>query len=240
MNQEKGCTICGIVKPIADFYSRYDRCKECVSDEAKDIRKRNPIQTALINPLPGEEWMPVKGYEFLYRVSSLSRVTSLCKSVNGIPRPRRREKLLKPYLNKVTGYWCHVLSSFGTGKDKMRPVHILVATHFIPNPDNLPEVNHKYGDKSDNRAISLEWSSRSDNIRHAFRTGLIKPLKGAQHPKAKLTEAQVLEIFKAKDGPRKLSRDLKLPYSTVMGIKNGSNWNSVTGLPPKNKRKSFQ
>ena len=53
-------------------------------------------------------------------------------------------------------------------------VHILVAKAHIPNPDNLPVVNHKKGKKTDPRASQLEWCTQSDNIKHAWDTGLIK------------------------------------------------------------------
>lgn len=51
-------------------------------------------------------------------------------------------------------------------------VHRLVAECFIENPDCLPEVNHKDGDKSNNTASNLEWCSRSQNLLHAYKYGL--------------------------------------------------------------------
>lgn len=64
----------------------------------------------------------------------------------------------------TNGYERVVLSKHG--KPKRIPVHRIVAQAFIPNPNNLPQVNHKNGDKKDNRVENLEWCTRSENQRH--------------------------------------------------------------------------
>lgn len=71
-------------------------------------------------------------------------------------------------------------------------VHQLVATAFHPNPENKKEVNHLYGIKTDNWVNVLEWTTKLENMRHAFATNLYP--SGELRPEAKLTNAQAIEI----------------------------------------------
>ena len=57
---------------------------------------------------------------------------------------------------------------------KNRNIHRVIAETFIPNPNNLPCVNHKDGNKQNNRVDNLEWCTHSENTLHSFRTGLQK------------------------------------------------------------------
>ena len=68
--------------------------------------------------------------------------------------------------------------------DRMLNIHRLVAEAFVPNPSGKPQVNHKDGDKSNNSYLNLEWVTASENVQHAFDTGLKVQKSGAGHQRA--------------------------------------------------------
>ena len=98
------------------------------------------------------------------------------------------EKFLKPFPNPQ-GYMLVDIHINGIGYTKQ--LHRLVAMAFIPNPDMLETVNHKDGDKTHNYVENLEWMTRLDNVRHAWKTGLAKPRYGEDNPANVYTEEQV-------------------------------------------------
>lgn len=75
---------------------------------------------------------------------------------------------LKPYINS-SGYLMVSLSN-----RKKHCIHKLLAAHFIPNPENKKQVNHKDGNKLNNQLNNLEWATPSENMKHAYKSGLIK------------------------------------------------------------------
>lgn len=126
-----------------------------------------------------EIWEDISVLKDRYRVSSLGRILNL-----------KSNKIVKGSL--CTGGYLQ-LDVVINGERNLLAIHRLVGIAFIPNPDNLPEVNHKKGIKIDNRASQLEWSTSSDNVKHAYDTGL-KTNRGTNNPSNILTEIQVLEI----------------------------------------------
>lgn len=95
-------------------------------------------------------------------------------------RISRDKKVLAPQIKTGRNRKYRVVTAQINGKQKHFYVHRLVATAFIPNPKNLPEINHIDGNPANNRVENLEWCSRSYNAAHAFRTGLVNPYRNAK------------------------------------------------------------
>ena len=116
-----------------------------------------------------EIWKDIEGYEGKYQVSNLGRVRSLDRKVATVHSAMRtvRGKTLAPWTDRY-GY-LHV-NLWSECKMLSQSVHRLVAATFIPNPCNMPEVNHKDEDKQNNRADNLEWCSTEYNINYGNRS----------------------------------------------------------------------
>lgn len=136
--------------------------------------------------MDSEIWKDIDGYEGRYQVSNMGNVRSLYyHNTKGIVRV----KCLKPATDKK-GYLRCALSK--SNKLVTYKIHRLVATAFIPNPENLPQVNHINGDKSDNRIGNLEWCNNSQNQIHAYKNGL-----NAHSEKSGRTKKPIILICKA-------------------------------------------
>jgi len=112
-----------------------------------------------------EEWKQCKGHARNYEVSNLGRFRNRFSQA---VLSTRKHGAKRAYTGVTTCY---------KGFTKVVLLHRLVGEAFIPNPLNKPFVNHKNGIKTDNRLDNLEWCTRSENMQHAWNTGLCKPAK---------------------------------------------------------------
>lgn len=111
-----------------------------------------------------EEWRDIKGFEGLYQVSNLGNVKSIPRKIwNGKGFFLSKEKLVKQVLNHK-GY--QMVQLWNSNHFKSIAVHRLVSEAFIPNPANLPQVNHKDEDKKNNKISNLEWCTGKYNINY--------------------------------------------------------------------------
>lgn len=138
-------------------------------------------------------------------------------------RGTRPGLLLKPGPNS-NGYPTVVIRRAGVTKTHL--VHRLVAAHFIPNPENRPEVNHRDGRKTNSSYDNLEWATGSENTLHAFAIGL-RSMRGANNPNAKLDLSQVATIKRLRGQghtPLQLARRFGVSRSAVYVILRGKTW----------------
>ena len=150
------------------------------------MRKRNIRQEVI--PIDGEVWKPsIEGFE----ISNYGRLKQL-KRFKPSPGHKSGVWVDKPYIRQPSvnnsGY------KTVTIEGKIHLIHRLVASAFIPNPDNLSDVDHINGDKFNNCADNLRWVSHEDNMR-AYR----KPQKRKEFVK-KIVKRKINEIYVVETG----------------------------------------
>lgn len=179
------------------------------------------VQTIETSPGAIEEWRPVVGYEGWYDVSNLGRVRRV------MPSPWAKVGRILTAGLDGPGY-LHVMLT-RNGKTTTSSLHRLVARAFHGAPLPGQEVNHLNGVKTDDRAENLEWVTRSENHKHAFRIGLkshANRFVGIKNGRAVITDLDAARIRSLKGVARQvdLAREYGITQGHVSRIQRGVAW----------------
>lgn len=235
----KQCHRCREAKPVSEFYQvktgdgYSSKCKKCscmyqldwtIKNEehvkayrkeyARTHKRKQKSRKKPEVPVPNG-FVPIENYPNYFISKDSDRVWS-----------KKKGRFLA--LIKINhGYYAaRVHNEEGS---KMFLIHRLLASAFIPNPENKPCVNHKNGKKLENFLENLEWCSYQENIQHAISMGLIPPKEKGKPRKARLTKDQVLEI---KNNPDRLTQaqlaeKLGVLKQVVYGVCQGRTYKNI-------------
>ena len=164
-----------------------------------------------------EIWKPIPGYEGLYEVSNKGRVKSLERDIickNGVKR-HYKERIMNGSLD-TRGY-LQVSLGNNKGERKFLWVHQIVATTFIPNPENKPQVNHKDEVKTNNCVDNLEWMTAKENSNYGTRNERV--IKAISKPIMQYTKDGIL--IKVYPSVKEAAHQLGLSRSNISSAARG-------------------
>jgi hypothetical protein len=174
------------------------------------------------------EWKNANGYEG-YLVSNTGLVQSIDRHVE-LKNGKKRFLRARPIKSRINNFGYVEVRLSKNGNTKTCFVHRLVAKAFIPNPNNLPQVNHLSGNKQDNTVENLEWTDASGNALHAYQTGLNTNCGCTHNLAVAVIDLKTGEIYCT---IKALCEFLGIPYSTgrnaLNGIQNFPKYVDVTG-----------
>lgn len=173
-----------------------------------------------------EKWRSVVGYEGIYEVSNIGGFRSLDRvhrhNYGGLML--KKGKTLKSRINN--GY--HAVTLVKDGVVTQTFLHRIVAKAFKKNPKNKPCVNHKDGNKSNNKSTNLVWATYLENQRHADATGL-RDIRGEKNGRAKLSREDVSTILKLQETKTvsEIAKSYNVTYQNISLILKGKSWLSI-------------
>lgn len=173
-NKKSGMSILMLETNTKEIIKEFNSLRDIVNY----VKGKESTVYKYVNKSLKNENLSAYGYLWKYKdeISLIGEIWKLCLVndkdyyVSNFGRVRHKDKIIK--LFKGYDYL-----SF----DSNVSVHRCVAKAFIPNPENLPIVNHKNGNKTDNRAENLEWTTISKNSLHSVNTGLVSKVKKIVH-----------------------------------------------------------
>lgn len=174
-----------------------------------------------------EIWRNIPGYENIYQASNLGNIKSIPRRIHIPTRNfyRDQQEIILTYNPNSKRY--PKVSLYKNREVEIRTIHTIVGLLFVPNPKNLPFLNHINGIKTDPRACNLEWCSHLENMQHAFKTGLVP--NGERNHKAKLTDHNVRVIkrlFRINPNSNQsyIAKKLGVGRSTINAIVKNKKW----------------
>lgn len=168
-----------------------------------------------------EIWKDVARFEGLYQVSNFGNVRSVTRFITRSDRKTylKKGKQLKSFVTNK-GYEYVMLNDFNS-KQHLKTVHRLVAQAFIPNPDNLPVVNHKDENKLNNAASNLEWCTHAyNNVYNGVNRRVSSKLKGRQaHNAVRVIDESTGAVYTSK---QQCAKACKLRWNVLNGMIDGT------------------
>ena len=144
-----------------------------------------------------EIWKDIPGYEGLYKISNTGKILSISKTRTGYSYMAKKkinrsykDRILRP--QKIGNYFGVALTKNGDQKTLL--VHRLVALAFLPNHENMPNINHIDFNTHNNSIDNLEWCTQLENIHHSMNAGRNRKASGENCGASKFTNIQVKKI----------------------------------------------
>jgi hypothetical protein len=178
-----------------------------------------------------EQWKDIPGYEGYYQASTYGNIRSVERKIKRKDGTSQTKKSITKSKRIRKDY--HATTLHKESERITYGVHRLIAMTFLPNPFNLPQVNHQDGNKLNNHLDNLEWSTGSDNIKHAIETGL-RPnnlYQGEKNGMSVLTEEIVRKIIMMLPDRSMRVSDIAskfgVRHTAVSRINTGKRWSHV-------------